>query len=46
MLAVMQDCAVLLEGCCHLDDPDQLVTQFKEEMYRYIKELVRILYEL
>ncbi|KAG0719759.1 WASH complex subunit 4 [Chionoecetes opilio] len=40
MLAAVQDCAGLLEGCCHLAAPDQLVTQFKEEVYGYIKELV------
>ncbi|MPC23700.1 WASH complex subunit 7 [Portunus trituberculatus] len=40
MLAALQDCAVQLEGCCHLATPDQLVNEFKEEMYGYIKELV------
>lgn len=40
MLAAIQDCATLLEGCCHLARPEELVARFRKEVYGYIKELV------
>ncbi|XP_042239906.1 WASH complex subunit 4-like, partial [Homarus americanus] len=40
MLAAVQDCAIQLEKCCHLDSADQLLSQFKDEVYLHIKECV------
>lgn len=40
MLAAVEDCATQLEKCCHLAASDQLLIQFKDEVYGYIKEYV------
>lgn len=40
MLAAVEDCALPLEKCCHLPASDQLLIQFKNEVYGYIKEYV------
>ncbi|XP_045597195.1 WASH complex subunit 4 [Procambarus clarkii] len=40
MLAAVQDCARQLEKCCHLSPSHQLLYQFKEEVYGYLKDCV------
>ncbi|KAK4296222.1 hypothetical protein Pmani_031273 [Petrolisthes manimaculis] len=38
MVDALQDCAILVEKCHHLDPPDLLLTQLKKEMCDNIKE--------
>lgn len=40
MLAAVQDCAIQLEKCRHLEHSQQLLQDFKEEVYGYLKEYV------
>lgn len=40
MVDALQDCAILVEKCRHLDPPDLLLSQLKKELCDYIKEYV------
>lgn len=40
MVDALQDCAILVEKCRHLDPPDHLLSQLKKELCDYIKEYV------